>query len=118
MRNSVKIHRTEEEFEVDSVSHPAGSHIVYFNQITRPFLLSLLRDKFYHDNPWARNTEGTPLGLQDLAGYNLTAMMGVKVVEVEKTFNAKTTKIKELEYETKTSYEVQAWLRPRREAER
>ncbi len=101
MRNGVKIHRTEEEFEVDSVSHPAGSRIVYFNQITRPFLLSLLRDQFYHDNPWARNTEGTPLGLQDLAGYNLAAMMGIKVVEVEKTFNVKTTKLKELEYETR-----------------
>jgi hypothetical protein len=97
-RNGVKIHRAEEGFEVDGVSYPVGSHIVYFNQITRPFLLSLLMDKFYHDNPWARNTDGTPLGLQDLAGYNLAAMMGVQVIEVRKPFDAKTTRVEEVEH--------------------
>ena len=99
-RNGVKIHRAEDGFAVDGVSYPAGSHIVYFNQITRPFLLSLLMDKLYRDNPWARNTEGTPLGLQDLAGYNLAAMMGVDVIEVEKPFDVNKTRVEELEYET------------------
>jgi len=92
----VKVHRADEEFAVDGIIHPEGSYIVFLSQITRPYLLSTLRRRIYHDSPWARSPEGTPISLQDIAGYNLAELMGAKVVEVGKPFEASATQVEEI----------------------
>lgn len=94
----VEVHRATEEFAVDGVIYPEGSHVVFLSQITRPYLLSILRRRLYHDSPWARTPDGTPISLQDIAGYNLSELMGVKVVEAAKAFDVSLTQIEEIRF--------------------
>ena len=95
-RLGVKVHRADEDFVVEGATYPAGSYVVFYSQITRPYLISTLRERFYHDNPWARSTDGAPLGLQDIAGYTLPLMMGVNTVEASRPFPVKTSLVKEI----------------------
>ena len=95
-RLGVKIHKANEGFTVEGASYPAGSHIVFLSQITRPYLLSTMRDRLYHESPWTKSPEGTPLSLQDIAGYNMAAMMGASVVEAAKPFDVDVTQIEEV----------------------
>jgi len=94
----VKIHRAEEDFTVQGATYPEGSHIVFLSQITRPYILSTMRDQVYHENPWAKSPEGVPLSLQDIAGYNLAAMMGANVVEAGKPFHVKSKIVDEIRF--------------------
>ena len=94
----VKVHRAEEDFTVEGATYPDGSHIVFLSQITRPYVLSTMRDQVYHENPWAKSPEGVPLSLQDIAGYNLAAMMGANVVETVKPFDVKAEIVDEIRF--------------------
>jgi len=90
----VKIHRAERDFAVDSVSYPRGSYVIFLSQITRPYLLSILRQAFYHESPWTKTPEGAPLPPYDLASYSLAEFMGVKVVEAAKPVEGRFIEVK------------------------
>ncbi len=98
LRLGVKVHKADEGFTVDGASYPDGSYIVFLSQITRPYILSTMRDSVYHESPWAKSPEGTPLSLQDIAGYNMAAMMGANVVEATKPFEVRATRVEEIHF--------------------
>ncbi len=98
LRLGVKIHKANEEFTVDGAIFPVGSHIVFLSQITRPYILSTMRDRLYHESPWTKSPEGEPLSLQDIAGYNMAAMMGTRIIEVKKPFDVNVTQVEEVAF--------------------
>jgi hypothetical protein len=68
----VKTLRADEDFRAEGIRYNKGTFLVAFNQISRAYLMSTMRRRLYHDNPWARSPEGMPIDLQDIAGYNPT----------------------------------------------
>ncbi len=94
----VKIHRADEEFVVEGAIYPAGSYIIFLSQISRPYILSTMRDRIYHESPWAKSPEGVPLNLQDIAGYNMAAMMGADVVEATRPFDVSVSRTEEISF--------------------
>ncbi|MFB0557480.1 MAG: M14 metallopeptidase family protein [Candidatus Bathyarchaeia archaeon] len=96
IRLGVKIHRAEGEFAVEGATYAEGSYIIFLSQIARPYILSTMRDRIYHESPWVKSPEGAPLDLQDIAGYNMAAMMGANVVEAARPFEVSVNKVGEI----------------------
>ena len=94
----VKIHRATKEFVVDGVSYPRGTYVIFLSQITRPYLLVTMRRTLYHESPWTRTPDGTPIAPYDLSSYNLAEFMGVKVVEAAKPFEGSFKKVKAVRF--------------------
>ena len=85
----VQFHNATEEFSYSGIKYPSGTHIVFTNQITRPYILKLLRETHYHDGPHTRTKENTPLSPYDFSTDNLAEFMNVKVIEVKKPLKGK-----------------------------
>jgi len=98
MNLGIKIHKAEKEFNFEGVNYPSGTYIIFLNQITRPLLLKTLRQTFYHESPWTKNQEGEPIPPTDLASYNITELMGVKVVIAAKPFEGNFKKIEAITF--------------------
>jgi len=81
----VEIHRAKEEFNSEGAAYPAGTYIVFTSQTCRPYVLRLLRQTFYHDGPWSRRPDGTPLPPYDIATNTLAEFMGVNFIEASKS---------------------------------
>lgn len=94
----VKVHRALEDFKVDGGTYPEGSHIIYTGQITRPYILSTLRKIIYHDSPWAWNNKGAPISTQDIVGYNLMELMGLKAIEASDPFEVEDVELEEIDF--------------------
>jgi len=94
----VKVDRADSDFVVDGVGYPKGSYVIFLSQIARPYLLSVLRQMFYHESPWTKTQEGAPLPTYDLASYNLAEFMGIKVVEAAKPLEGSFTQVKKVNY--------------------
>jgi hypothetical protein len=94
----IKILRAEEDFSAEGIRYKKGTFIVPYTQISRAYLMSTMRRRLYHDNPWARSPEGTPLDLQDIAGYNLTELMGINVKEANNPFKVRSSEVTSLDY--------------------
>ena len=97
-RSGVKVHQASAPFTAEGVTYPSGTYVVPFGQIARPYLMSVLRRRHYHDNPWARSVNGDPLDMQDIAGYNLTELMGVKTREAKTPFSYAAAEVDEVKY--------------------
>ena len=82
----VEVHRAREAFRAEGVLYPEGTYVVFTAQPCRPYVLKLLKQTFYHDGPWTRKPDGTPLPPYDLATDTLHEFMGVRVIEVSKPF--------------------------------
>jgi len=80
----VQFHVSIGEFSYDEVKYPAGTHVVFTDQVCRPYILKLLRETHYHDGPHSRTRDNTPLSPYDFSTDNLTEFMRVKVVEAVK----------------------------------
>jgi len=77
----VEVHRAKDQFEVDGVMYPAGTYVMFTSQISRPYILRLLKQTFYHDGPWSRRPDGSPLPPYDLATNTFGDFWGVKILE-------------------------------------
>ncbi|MFB0543361.1 MAG: M14 family zinc carboxypeptidase, partial [Candidatus Bathyarchaeia archaeon] len=96
----VEIHLAKKSFTSNGISYPAGSHVIFLSQPSRPFLLSLLPRTFYRDSPHTRTSEGAPLAPYDFAAQTLAEFMGVKVVEIEKKFEGDFEELETIEFPT------------------
>lgn len=77
----VGIHKALETFEIEGVDYPEGSYVVFTSQITRPYILRLLKSEYYHDGPWTEAKDGSRIYPYDLSTYAQQELMGVKVIE-------------------------------------
>jgi len=80
----VQVQRANCDFEYEGVIYPQGTHIIFTSQISRPYIIRLLKQTFYHDGPWSRKPDGTPLPPYDLATNTFGDFWGVKIVEALK----------------------------------
>jgi len=78
----VRVHRAVEGFEAEGLSYPAGSYVVFTSQVSRPYILRLLKSEYYHDGPWTVANDGSRIFPYDLSTYAQQEFMGVKAVEV------------------------------------
>ncbi len=85
----VKFHKATEEFSYEDVKYPTGTHIIFTDQITRPYILKLLKETHYHDGPHTRKRDNTPLSPYDFSTDNLAEFMNVKVIEAKKPLKGK-----------------------------
>ncbi len=86
MDMGVEVQRSQREFTADGVTYPRGTHVVFSSQPCRPYIVSLLKRTFYHVGPWSKKPDGTPVTPYDLATYTIPEFMGVRLQEVEKSF--------------------------------
>ena len=94
----VKMHRADKEFAADRRLYPKGTYIVFTSQITRPYLLSVLRGSLYHESPWTKTPEGSPVPTYDLASYSLAEFMGVFVEEAIHPVEGNFSEVKAIEF--------------------
>jgi hypothetical protein len=85
----IKIHKAEEAFQVGVSIFPEGTHIIFYSQITRPYLLSTMRSTLYHVSPWVKTSEGKPKPGSRAADLNMAELLGSTVFEVENPFSGK-----------------------------
>jgi len=76
----VEVHRAETAFECEGSTYPKGTYVVFSSQIARPYIFKLMKQTFYHDGPWSRSSDGSPLAPYDYATSTLNEFWGVKVV--------------------------------------
>jgi len=95
---AVEIHKAKKDFTANGITYPDGTHIIFLSQPARPFLLSLLQRTFYHDSPWTRQRDGSPLSPYDFATQTLAEFMGVKVVEVAEKFEGDFEKLESFDF--------------------
>jgi hypothetical protein len=91
---AVEIHRAADSFQVDGREYPAGSFIVYMAQPYGGFAKTLLERQVY---PEIRETPGGPLKTPyDVVGHTLPLLMGVDVVQADKSFQVDATLLEEI----------------------
>ncbi len=81
MEMSVEVHVAESPVNVDGVTYPEETYVVFAGQTARPFLVSLFSRTLYRDSPWVRSQDGTPLMNYDFATQTMAEFKGVEVVE-------------------------------------
>jgi hypothetical protein len=82
----VEVFRANTPFVVEEHEYPAGSYIIYMAQPYGGFAKALLERQQY---PEIRETPGGPLKTPyDVVGHTLPLLMGVDVVQAEKSFEA------------------------------
>ncbi len=81
---AVEIQRAMEPFRADGEPYPEGSDIVFMTQPYRAYAKTLLERQTY---PGRRTVPGgTTERPYDVAGWTLSAQMGVRVITIERTF--------------------------------
>jgi hypothetical protein len=88
----VEVHRAEKSFTADGKDYPAGSTVILMAQPFRAYAKDLLEVQ-KHPDP-----EKMPAGAMadrpyDVTGWTLPLQMGVRAIEVKKTFEAELTKL-------------------------
>ncbi len=87
MDMGVEVQRSLREFTAGGVTYPRGTHVVFTSQPCRSYIISLLKRTYYRVGPWSKKPDGTPLTPYDLATYTIPEFMGVRLHEVEKSFD-------------------------------
>jgi len=85
----VHVYKASEDFEAEGLSYPKGSYVVFTSQISRPYILRLLKSEYYHDGPWTIASDGSRVFPYDLSTYAQQEFMGVKAVEVRHPLKGK-----------------------------
>ncbi len=86
MDMGVEVSRSQREFVADGVVYPRGTCVVFASQHCRPYVVSLLKRTYYHLGPFSKYPDGTPVVPYDLSTYTIAEFMGVRIHEVEKSF--------------------------------
>jgi len=89
MRGGVEVQRADASFSADGQSFPAGSYVISLAQAYRPFIKDLLEPQRYPDV--RAYPGGPPVPPYDNAGWTLSYQMGVRVVPVQRPFQARLT---------------------------
>ncbi|MBM3291274.1 peptidase M14 family protein, partial [Candidatus Bathyarchaeota archaeon] len=87
----VTIHQSKNTFEYEGITYPKDTYVIFTSQITRPYIMRLLKPAFYHDGPHSRRNDGTPLPPYDLASNYFVDFWGVKVIEAIKPIKGEFT---------------------------
>jgi hypothetical protein len=91
----VEAFRANAPFIVEEHEYPAGSYIIYMAQPYGGFAKAMLERQQY---PEIRETPGGPLKTPyDVVGHTLPLLMGVDVVQVEKSFEADVEPLEKIE---------------------
>ncbi|MBN1682418.1 peptidase M14 family protein [Candidatus Bathyarchaeota archaeon] len=94
----VNIHQANKNFKYEGVTYPKGTYIIFTSQISRPYILRLLKQSYYHDGPWSRRNDGTPLAPYDLASNYFGDFWGVKIIEVTEPIEGEFVESKDIQY--------------------
>ena len=84
----IEISIADEAFTADGVDYPQGTYVIYASQPYRNHLKDLLEPQDYPDRYVYPGGPAEPP--YDVAGWTLSYQMGVKVVPVERPFEART----------------------------
>ncbi len=89
LEGAVEIHRALESFRADGEPYPEGTDIIFLAQPYRAYVKTLLERQQYP----ARRVDpgGVAEGPYDVAGWTLPEQMGVKVVTIDRVFEAPST---------------------------
>lgn len=98
MAADVEVHMAKEAFEVNGLTYPDGSYVIFTAQPCRPYILKLLKRTFYPDGPWTRRPDGTPIPPFDTSTDTLAEFMGVGVIEVLKPLKGNFEKCDSIEF--------------------
>ena len=79
----IRVHVAKEDFVVDGVTYPAGSHVVDCAQPKSGLVKTLIGRTIYPDTAWTRDRDGSPLRPQDTATDTMFEYMGVRVYPVD-----------------------------------
>ena len=91
----IEIHVAKEDFQADDVVYRASSYVIFLEQPKYGVIKSLLGRTFYPDNPWTRESDGTPRRPKDKATDTMAEFMGVRVDPVDCSIEANLEKITE-----------------------
>lgn len=92
----IEVKKNKEEFSVGGVKYPKGTYVIFSAQPAQPFIVSLLKQTFYHAGPFTKKPDGTPIVPYDLATYTVAEFMGIDIQEVEESFEASFEKVETL----------------------
>ncbi|MCS7364096.1 MAG: M14 family metallopeptidase [archaeon GB-1867-035] len=84
----VKIHKAKKEFEAEGITYPAGTYIIYYAQPYGCFAKTLLEVQKYPELKEAKP--------YDLTAWTLPLLMDVKVITVNKKFEAEVEEVAEV----------------------
>ncbi len=109
---AIEIHKADEAFTADGVEYPAGTFILYTAQPFRPHLMDMMERQHYPDREMYPG--GPAERPYDMAGWTLPLQMGVRVIEVDQSFEAGATKVDEIQFPIPlgTSSTFKAVVRP------
>lgn len=94
----IKIHRASEEFSLENISYPKGTYVIFLSQITRPLLLTILRQSLYHQSAWSETQEGKPIAPHDLSSYNMAELMGIAIIEATTPVEGSFEQVQDIEF--------------------
>jgi hypothetical protein len=79
----LEVHQAAGDIAAGGVTYPAGSYVVFLAQPKMGLVKTLLGRTLYPDNPWTRETDGSPSRPQDTATDTIAEYMGVRVDPVD-----------------------------------
>ena len=79
----MEVHQAAGDIAAGGVTYPAGSYVVFLAQPKKGLIKTLLGRTLYPDNPWTRETDGSPSRPQDTATDTIAEYMGVHVDPVD-----------------------------------
>ncbi len=92
---AVEVHKATKPFLADEHEYPAGSYIIYMAQPYGGFAKALMEKQVY---PEIRETPDGPLKTPyDVVAHTLPLLMGVDVVQVDKSFQVDTVLLEDIE---------------------
>lgn len=87
----VEIHIAEEPFVADGIEYPAGTYVIFYAQPYGGFAKTLLENQVYPD--LRENPDQPPVVPYDVTAHTLSLQLGVEVLTVESSFDAKLNRV-------------------------
>ena len=91
---AAEVHRANESFRADGIGYPAGSHVIRLDQPFGRWVKDLLEAQTYPDDGPLRTSGGMDRPY-DITAWTLGMLMGVQVIQVERPFDARLTRLDE-----------------------
>ncbi|MCX8009582.1 MAG: hypothetical protein N3A61_00370, partial [Ignavibacteria bacterium] len=78
----VEVHFADKEFQIDNVTYPAESYVIYLAQPNGRYVKDLMEEQNYPD--LRKSKKDPPIPPYDVAGWTLPYLMGVKHFTIDK----------------------------------